>query len=399
MSAAVEGRSARATHLRHAAKAARLAPAATAAARFLHLTLPAGTVRYLDSCPLRPDAIATLRETVLPKLARGSAVLPARPRFRLITSLSAPGGRLFEVRARHGAGLVVARIGIGWRDHGANLVWAACGPRAEPKRPWLVDALDAAGLSMLKADEAARLERWVPSLAGDLAMAATPPDAFADGVLWADDEHPWEVRETRELGTRTLDMREPDIAGGLLLRPATPTDPHENPTTSSEVSPPNGAGGEENQAARLRLVGTSTRTGDDQTASIRRLDSDGPTADFVDTLETPPDNTMPHTPLWNRMVRRPRGSAGHRAPRPMPQRRILLQRRKRARTTLRLTGAVAVGFAGGTAVALFLHGGGGLLVEVLAGLALFGAAGGLVCGLTFAQQQAIERLARRLEWR
>ena len=371
----------------------------TAAARFLHLTLPAGTVRYLDSCPLRPDEIATLRETVLPKLARGSAVLSARPRFRLSTGLSAPGGRLFEVRARHGAGLVVARIGIGWRDHGANLVWAACGRRAEPRRPWLVDALDAAGLSMLNADEAARLEQWVPSLADDLALAATPPDAFADGVLWTDDEHPWEVRETRELGPRTLDMREPDLAGGLLLRPAAPTDPHESPTTSSDVSPPNGAGGEENQAPRLRLVGASTRTGDDQTAGTRPLDSNGPTADFVDAFETPPDNTMPHPPLWSRVVRRTRGSAGHRAPRPTTQRRIPLQRRKRARTTLRLTGAVAGGFACGTAVALFLHRGGGLVVEILAGLALLGVAGGLVWGLRVAlRRQHPKTVEQVVDW-
>ena len=294
----------RAASLRHAANAGTLAPAATAAARFLHLSLSAGTVRHLDACPLRPDAIATLRETVLPRLARGSAVLPARPRYRLSTSLSAPGGRLFEIRARHGAGLVVARIGIGWRDHGANLVWAACGRRAEPERPWLVDALDAAGLSMLNADEAARLEQWVPSLARDLAWVATPPDAFADRVPWAEDEFPWEVRETRELEPRTLDMREPDVAGGLPIRPVDSTDPHESPTMSSDDSPPKGAGGEENQAPRMRLVGA-------------------------------------------------------------------------------ITGGVACG----TAVALFLHRGGGLLVEALAGLTLLGAAAGLVCWLTVGQQR------------
>ena len=397
MSAAVEERSVRAAPFRHAAKAGTLAPAATAAARFLHLTLPAGTVRHLDSCPLRPDAIATLRQTVLPKLARGSAVLSARPRYRLSTSLSAPGGRLFEVRVRHGAGLVVARIGIGWRDHGANLVWAACGRGAEARRPWLVDALVAAGLSMLNSDEAARLEQWVPSLAGDLAWAATPPDAFADRVLSAEDEPPWGVRETRELGPCTLDKREPDVAGELPIRPAAPRDPHESPTTPSDDSPAKGAGGDGDQAPRLRLVGASTRTGDDQTASARLLDTDGPTADFVDALETAAEDTMPHLTLRSPRVRRSRGSAGHRAPLPMSPQRIRRQRRKQARTTLWLTEAVAGGVACGTAVALFLHRGGGLVVEVLAGLALLGATAGLVCVLGFGQQEAIDRLTRRFE--
>ncbi len=131
--------------------------------RFLHATLPEGRVRDIEPCALGPDGIAAIREMVLPKLARGNVVLPARSRYRLSGSITAPDGCLFELRRRHGAGLVVARIGIGWRDHGASLVWAACARRNmdEPRRPWVVDALDAAGVALLNAREADRISRWV----------------------------------------------------------------------------------------------------------------------------------------------------------------------------------------------------------------------------------------------
>ena len=158
----------------------------------LHVKLPAGDVRDIELA-LGAAGIAAVRETVA-KLVRGSVVLPARPRYRLSGSMSAPGG--VGLRVRHGAGLVVARIGIGWRDHGASLVWAACGPGTWRSRDAsVVDALDAAGVTMLSVGEAARLGQWVPVLANDLAWAATPPDAFSNRVLRSEEDHPWEVRE------------------------------------------------------------------------------------------------------------------------------------------------------------------------------------------------------------
>ena len=95
---------------------------------------------------------------------------------------------------------------------------------AEPRRPWVVDVLDAAGVAMLKDDETSRLGQWVQVLASDLAWAATPSDAFlSDRVAHVDDDHPWEVRETRGIGPLTYDLRESDIAGELLLhRPRRP---------------------------------------------------------------------------------------------------------------------------------------------------------------------------------
>ena len=240
--------------IRQAANAGTLAPPTTTytTTRFLHATLPAGRVRDIEPCALGPDGIAAIREMVLPKLARGNVVLPARPRYRLSGSITAPGGCLFELRGRHGAGLVVARIGIGWRDHGASLVWAACARRnmAEPRRPWVVDALDAAGVALLNAREADRISRWVSLLASDLAWAVTPPSAFlSDPVLRPGEEHPWEARETREFGPLTRDLRENDAAGELLMRPPRPAPARRaNPTDARRA------------AARLRSAVTKVAT-------------------------------------------------------------------------------------------------------------------------------------------
>lgn len=211
--------------VRHAATAGTLGTTMNAAG-FLHVTLPTGLLRDVEPCPLGEDGVAALRKILLPKLARGSVVLPARPRYRLTGSLQAVGGRLFELRTRHGAGFVVARIGIGWRDHGANLVWAACARSrmAEPRRPWVVDALDAAGVAMLKPDEAAAIKLWVPVLARDLAWAVAFPDAFLRGQVLrpVEEDHAWEVRDTREFGPHTSDPRENDVAGEVLLWPRRP---------------------------------------------------------------------------------------------------------------------------------------------------------------------------------
>ena len=230
--------------IRQAANAGTLAPPTTTytTTRFLHATLPEGRVRDIEPCALGPDGIAAIREMVLPKLARGNVVLPARPRYRLGGSITAPGGCLFELRRRHGAGLVVARIGIGWRDHGASLVWAACARRNmdEPRRPWVVDALDAAGVALLNAREADRISRWVSLLASDLAWAVTPPSAFlSDPVLRPGKEPPWEARETREFGPLTRDLRENDAAGELLMRPGRPGAAREpNRRSESRCAPP-----------------------------------------------------------------------------------------------------------------------------------------------------------------
>ena len=104
------------------------------AMRFPHVTLPSSIVRELGPCMLQRDDLRFLREVVLPKLRRGSIVLPAQPRYRLGGSMAATGGWMFVVRARHRIGAVVARIGIGWRDHGASLVWRECvgDPNASP---------------------------------------------------------------------------------------------------------------------------------------------------------------------------------------------------------------------------------------------------------------------------
>ena len=112
--------------------------------RFPHVTLPSSIVRELGPCMLQRDDLRFLREVILPKLRRGSIVLPAQPRYRLGGSMAATGGWMFVVRARHRIGAVVARIGIGWRDHGASLVWRECvgDPNEEPSRAWVVDILD-----------------------------------------------------------------------------------------------------------------------------------------------------------------------------------------------------------------------------------------------------------------
>ena len=156
--------------------------------RFVHLTLPSGIVRDLGPCTLQPDDLTVLREAVLPKLRRGSLILPAQPRYRLSGSMAATGGWMFVLRARHGIGAVVARIGIGWRDHGASLVWQECvGDRnEEPSRPWVVDALDPTEFFSLNRHEVSRLVRWVPVLACDLAWAVVPPGTPGDRIAPTD---------------------------------------------------------------------------------------------------------------------------------------------------------------------------------------------------------------------
>ena len=138
------------------------------------------------------------------------------------------------------------------KDHGASLVWAACARRnmAEPRRPWVVDALDAAGVALLNAREADRISRWVSLLASDLAWAVTPPSAFlSDPVLRPGEEHPWEARETREFGPLTRDLRENDAAGELLMRPGRPAPARRaNPTDARRA------------AARLRSAVTKVAT-------------------------------------------------------------------------------------------------------------------------------------------
>ena len=152
--------------------------------RFPHVTLPSGIVRELGPCMLQRDDLKFLREVVFPKLRRGSIVLPAQPRYRLGGSMAATGGWMFVVRARHGIGAVVARVGIGWRDHGASLVWRECvGDRnEEPSRPWVVDMLDPTELFSLNHHEVSRLARWVPVLARDLAWAVVPPGTPGDSI-------------------------------------------------------------------------------------------------------------------------------------------------------------------------------------------------------------------------
>lgn len=127
-----------------------------------------------------------LRESVLPKLVRGSVVLPTRPRYRLGGVITADGGRLFELRARHGD-LVVARIGIGWRDYGADLVWQACASGAvnEPPRPWLVEVLEQASIARLNSHEAVGIVHWVSALARDLAWAVMDGHIFWRGPATA----------------------------------------------------------------------------------------------------------------------------------------------------------------------------------------------------------------------
>lgn len=154
------------------------------AMRFPHVTLPSSIVRELGPCMLQRDDLRFLREVVLPKLRRGSIVLPAQPRYRLGGSMAATGGWMFVVRARHRIGAVVARIGIGWRDHGASLVWRECvgDPNEEPSRPWVVDILDPTEFFSLNHHEVSRLARWVPVLARDLAWAVVPPGTAGDSI-------------------------------------------------------------------------------------------------------------------------------------------------------------------------------------------------------------------------
>ena len=55
----------------------------------LQLTLPSGIVRELGPCKLPGEDLKVLREVVLPKLGRGSLVLPAQPRYRFSGSIAA----------------------------------------------------------------------------------------------------------------------------------------------------------------------------------------------------------------------------------------------------------------------------------------------------------------------
>ena len=165
------------TDLRHATSVeASPEPRPGPAVPFTHVTLPTGILRKLGPCNMRPADLEMLRERVLPKLRRGGLVLPAQPRYRLSGSIGATGGRLFVLRTRHGAERIVARIGIGWREHGANLVWQECarGGELEPPRPWVVDAVDAAGIETLNPHEVTRVVRWLPALACELAWAVVP---------------------------------------------------------------------------------------------------------------------------------------------------------------------------------------------------------------------------------
>lgn len=172
---------------RHEPAAPEAAPGPTARprVRFEHVTLPGGIVGELGPCTLQPADLDLLRDRVLPQLRRGSVVLPAQPRYRLSGAMGATGGRLFVLRARHGEGRTVARIGIGWRDHGASLVWQECAAdgELEPARPWVVDAMDAAGVETLNGHEISRLARWLPALARELAWAVVPaPETSGDRI-------------------------------------------------------------------------------------------------------------------------------------------------------------------------------------------------------------------------
>ena len=160
-------------------------PRARPAVPFTHVTLPTGILRKLGPCNLSPGNLAMLRERVLPKLRRGSLVLPAQPRYRLSGSIGATGGRLFALRTRHGADRIVARIGIGWREHGANLVWQECARAGElePPRPWVVDAVDSTGIQTLNPHEVTRVARWLPALARELAWAVVPEPETSGDVL------------------------------------------------------------------------------------------------------------------------------------------------------------------------------------------------------------------------
>ena len=160
-------------------------PRARPAVPFTHVTLPTGILRKLGPCNLWPAELDMLRERVLPKLRRGSLVLPAQPRYRLSGSIGATGGRLFVLRTRHGAERIVARIGIGWREHGANLVWQECAREGEPEppRPWVVDAVDSAGIRTLNPHEVTRVARWLPTLACELAWAVVPEPETSGDVI------------------------------------------------------------------------------------------------------------------------------------------------------------------------------------------------------------------------
>ena len=153
--------------------------------RFVHLTLP-DILRELGPCTMPRNDLAALREVVLPKLRHRSVVLPAQPRYQLSASMNAIGGWMFVLQARHGSSAVVARIGIGWRDHGASQVWRECvgDHNEEPSRPWVVDELDPTSLNGHDVD---RLVRWVPLLARDLAWALVPPWHAWSASLGSDD--------------------------------------------------------------------------------------------------------------------------------------------------------------------------------------------------------------------
>ncbi len=92
--------------------------------------------------------------------------------------MGATGGRLFVLRARHREDRAVARIGIGWRDHSASLVWQECAAdgELEPARTWVVDAMDAASIEILNGHEICRLgsiaRRFAATAGRGLAIAS-----------------------------------------------------------------------------------------------------------------------------------------------------------------------------------------------------------------------------------
>ncbi len=121
------GRSVRHAGLRQAKTVETPGPRPTLHTGFVHVTLPTGSVCDLAPCTLPRDDLVFLREAVSPKLRRGSLMLPAQPRYRLSDGMAATGGQSFVLPARPGTDSIIARIG--WRDHGASLVWAGvCGP-------------------------------------------------------------------------------------------------------------------------------------------------------------------------------------------------------------------------------------------------------------------------------
>lgn len=138
-----------------------------------HVTLPRGKSEVTARSEAAADLVKRLNDNVLPALAAGEAVaVPGHPGYRLAPIAAVDGA--FWVHLESAAGVELLTIVIGWNDPGAGVIWQAiAGAVAEPRRPWVANRLELAGLTGLGA-EGVNIAIWSAELARCLAWARVP---------------------------------------------------------------------------------------------------------------------------------------------------------------------------------------------------------------------------------